>query len=217
MPEVRKRVELVREYRLASKRDATKRLADYPSLFGEIRQPDSNYVLIPLHSSEYRKYIPMAFFDKWHIANNSCAMLPNATLYNFGVLMSIMHMAWTRQICGRLTGRYRYSSNIVYNNFPWPEIVAGERKLRVEKAAQKILDARAKFPESTLADLYDTSTMPKVLVDAHKELDEAVDRCYRLQPFDSELGRLEYLFSLYRKYTEPLIAMSENKRRRKRN
>ena len=143
-------------------------------------------------------------------------MLPNATLYHFGVLTSIMHMAWTRQVCGRIKSDYRYSNNIVYNNYPWAETVTEEQKVRVEKAAQNVLDARTKFPGSTLADLYDPSTMPKVLVGAHKELDEAVDRCYRPQPFDSELERLEFLFSLYRKYTEPMMSMFEKKNKRSR-
>ena len=118
-------------------------------------------------------------------------------------------MAWTRQVCGRIKSDYRYSNNIVYNNFPWPESVSEEQKARVEKAAQNVLDAREKFPDSTLADLYDPATMPKALVDAHRSLDEAVDRCYRSQPFSSELERLEFLFGLYRKYTEPLTLMTE--------
>jgi hypothetical protein len=205
LPEVKKRVDAVKIYRAASKREATRKLADYPSLFGEIRQPDSSFVLIPLHSSENRKYIPMAFFDKSHITNNSCATLPNASLYHFGILQSAMHMAWTRQVCGRLEGRYRYSNNIVYNNFPWPESPKPVQVKRVETAAQKVLDSRAKFPGSTLADLYDPSAMPKMLVDAHRELDSAVDACYRSKAFKNELERLVFLFELYKKYTEPLL------------
>jgi len=216
LPAVMKRLDGVREFRKASKKEQTVELARLPYLFAEIRQPDSDFVLIPLHSSENRKYIPMAFFDKGHIVNNSCAMLPNATLYHFGILTSTMHMAWTRQVCGRIKSDYRYSNNIVYNNFPWPESVTDEQKERVMRVAQNVLDARKKFPDSTLADLYDPMAMPKVLVDAHRELDNAVDRCYRPQPFNSELERLEFLFELYQKYTEPLMLLTETATKRTR-
>ncbi len=216
IPEIKKRVDAVREYRLTSKREATKKLADYPYLFGEIRQPNSNYVLVPLHSSENRIYVPFSFFDKKVIANNSCAIMPNATLYHFGVLTSQMHMAWMRAVCGRLEGRYRYSNNIVYNNFPWAAEVSERQKEKVEQAAQAVLDARKKFPDSSLADLYDPSAMPKVLVDAHRALDKAVDQCYRREPFKSELERLEFLFGLYRQYTAPLSAALESKPKKNR-
>lgn len=216
LPEVMKRINGVKEFRKASKKAQTVELADTPYLFAEIRQPKSDFVLIPIHSSENRKYIPIAFFDKNHVVNNSCSMLPNATLYHFGVLTSSMHMAWTRQVCGRLESRYRYSNNIVYNNYPWPESITEEQKSKVETAAQSVLDAREQFPDSTLADLYDPTTMPKVLVDAHRKLDEAVDRCYRPQVLNSELERLEFLFTLYRKYTEPLMLMTEKKTKRSR-
>lgn len=209
LPEVMKRINAVRDFRMTSKKAQTVELAETPYLFAEIRQPKSDYVLIPIHSSENRKYIPMAFFNKNSIVNNSCAMVPNATLYHFGVLTSLMHMAWVRQVCGRLESRYRYSNKIVYNNFPWAENVLDEQKEKVANAAQSVLDARARFPDSSLADLYDPSTMPKALVDAHRKLDEAVDRCYRPQPFNSELERLEFLFALYRKYTEPLTLAVE--------
>lgn len=209
MPEIMKRVEAVRKYRLASKRDATKKLAEQPTLFGEIRQPDSNYVLIPRHSSENRRYIPMAFFDKRHIASDSCITLPRATLYHFGILTSAMHMAWMRQVCGRIKSDYRYSSSLVYNNFPWPENPTPTQKQRVERAVQSVLDARAKFPNATLADLYDPDAMPKPLLEAHKALDAAIDACYRKKAFKSELERLEFLFAIYRRYTEPLIEAAE--------
>jgi hypothetical protein len=205
LPEVSQRVKNVRTFRLASKKAATVRLADVPYLFAEIRQPDSDYVLIPRHSSENRKYIPMAFFSKENIAGDSCITLPQATLYHFGVLMSAMHMAWTRQVCGRIKGDYRYSNNIVYNNYPWPLESAPAQRQRVEQAAQTVLDARAQFPGATLADLYDPLAMPKSLVNAHKKLDAAVDACYRSKSFKSELERLEFLFDLYRQYTEPLL------------
>lgn len=215
LPEVMKRINGVKEFRKASKKAQTVELAETPYLFAEIRQPKSDFVLIPIHSSENRKYIPMAFFDKENIVNNSCAMLPNATLYHFGILTSTMHMAWTRQVCGRIKSDYRYSNNIVYNNFPWAESVTEEQKEKISKAAQAVLNAREQFPDSTLADLYDPSTMPKVLVDAHKKLDEVVDKSYRPQAFNSELERLEFLFNLYRKYTEPLNLMMEKKGKKK--
>lgn len=202
---INERVEMVKMSRLDSKRQTTRKLAKTPYLFGEIRQPETDYLLIPGVSSERRQYIPIGFLDKNTIASNLAYIVPNANLYDFGVLTSMMHMAWTRQVCGRLKGDYRYSNNIVYNNFPWPEKPNAAKIKRVEEAAQKVLDCRAKFPESTLADLYDPISMPKMLVDAHRELDTAVDACYRSKAFTSELERLEFLFELYKKYTEPLI------------
>jgi hypothetical protein len=205
LPEIMKRVESVRIYRSESGRAATRKLADYPALFGEVRQPQSDYVAIPLHSSEHRKYVPMGFFTKDHILNNSCSAVPNASLYHFGVLTSDMHMTWMRQVCGRLKSDYRYSNNLVYNNFPWPEVPSPMQIERVNKAAQRVLDIRAEFADSTLADLYDPDAMPKQLLDSHRALDTAVDLCYRPVAFKTELERLKFLFDLYRKYTEPLI------------
>jgi len=200
LPEVMRRVGNVRAFRLASKKAATVRLADSPTLFAEIRQPRSDYVLFPRHSSENRHFIPIAFFESEYIVSDSCASVPGATLYHFGVLTSTMHMAWMRQVCGRLKGDYRYSNNIVYNNFPWPEDPSPTQLERVERAAQAVLDARARFSTSTLADLYDPLAMPKVLVDAHRALDLAVDACYRSQPFRTEQERLQFLFALYGHY-----------------
>lgn len=215
IPEIKKRVDAVREYRLSSKREATKKLANYPYLFGEIRQPKNNYVLIPRHSSENRIYIPFAFFSKESIASDSCITLPDATLYHFGILTSQMHMAWVRAVCGRIKSDYRYSNNIVYNNFPWAMNVSEKQKERVEKSAQAVLDARKEYPDSSLADLYDPSAMPKNLVDAHRALDKAVDLCYRPEAFKTELERLEFLFALYRQYTEPMNAAMDEKKKRK--
>ena len=131
--------------------------------------------------------------------------MPNAKIYHFGVLTSEMHMAWVRQVCGRLKSDFRYSNKLVYNNFPWPENPTEKQKQAVEEAAQAVLDAREAFPDQTLADLYDPLTMPKELRDAHRHLDRAVDRCYRKHPFDSERKRVEFLFDLYQKLTAPLI------------
>lgn len=132
-------MQAVREFRSESKRGATKKLAEVPYLFDEIRQPESDYVLIPLHSSEQRRYVPIAFFTKDFILNNSCAALPNATRCHFGVLTCAMHMAWMRQVCGRLESRYL--NNLVYNNFPFPVEPTPEQQTRIENAAQAILDA----------------------------------------------------------------------------
>ncbi|HEX8142007.1 MAG TPA: DNA methyltransferase [Pyrinomonadaceae bacterium] len=216
MPEILKRVDKVKAHRLASSRETTRRLANHPTLFGEIRQPESNYILIPSVSSERRRYIPIGFMPPTVIASNLCLIIPSATLYHFGVLTSQMHMAWMRQVCGRLESRYRYSNNLVYNNFPFPSEPNAKQTERVERAAQAILDARARFPEATLADLYDPNTMPKELLDAHRANDEAVDACYGSRRFKSDLERLEFLFDLYRQYTDPLTQLAEKETRRAR-
>lgn len=215
-PEVMKRVNAVREFRLKSPKAATVKFANTPYLFTEIRQPESDYLLMPLVSSENRVYVPTGFLSKEIVATNLASIIPNATLYHFGVISSMMHMAWMRAVCGRLEGRYRYSNNIVYNNFPWAAEVSEKQKEKVEQAAQAVLDARKHFPDSSLADLYDPSAMPKALVDAHRALDKAVDTCYRREPFKSELERLEFLFTLYRRYTEPMNLAMEEKPKRKR-
>ena len=148
----------------------------------------------------------MGFFTKEDIANNSCHIVPNGTLYNFGVLMSTMHMAWVKYTCGRLESRFRYSKDIVYNNYPWPKEPSDKNKKDVESKAQKVLDVRLEFPNSSLADLYDPLTMPPKLVKAHQALDKAVDLCYRPQAFVNETTRIEYLFELYNEYTMPLLS-----------
>ncbi len=202
---IRSRIDSVRKYRLDSNRETTRKLADYSMLFAEIRQPESDYLLIPGVSSENRRYIPIGFLDKDTIASDLARTLPNADLYCFGVITSMMHMTWVKYVCGRLESRYRYSNSIVYNNYPWPEHVTDKQKESVEAAAQRVLDARAEFPGSSLADLYDPLTMPPALVKAHQALDKAVDLCYRPQPFASETKRIEYLFELYDKYTAGLF------------
>jgi len=203
--EVHRRVKAVRDYRAASKRAATKELAKYPALFGEIRQPTANFVLIPRHSSETRRYIPVSYFNPEFIVSDSCLFLSDASLFHFGVLTSAMHMAWVKQVCGRIKSDYRYSVKLVYNNYPWPTGATKKQRAAVEKAAQVVLDARAKYPTSTLADLYDPLTMPAPLLKAHQALDRAVDRCYRPDPFPSDRHRVEYLFALYEKITAPLL------------
>ena len=214
---IAQRVEEVKKIRSQSSRDSTKKLADFPALFGENRQPDSNYIIIPLHSSENRKYIPIGLFDKDNIVANSCSCIPNATLYLFGILTSEMHITWVKYVCGRLKSDYRYSNTIVYNNYPFPENVNEKQKQKVETAAQAVLDTRLKYPDSSLADLYDPLTMPPDLVKAHQILDKAVDLCYRPQPFVNELNRIEFLFSLYEALNAPLLKPEKKKRTKKSN
>ncbi len=215
MPEVMGRVEQVKKFRAASKAKSTR---DYPyhTLFRQVTQPDSDYILVPRHSSENRKYIPLGFFTKDEIVADSCLAIPDATLYHFGILTSQMHVAWMKTVCGRLESRFRYSKDIVYNNYPWPKDASDKQTAAVEAAAQRVLDTRAKYPDSSLADLYDPLTMPPDLAKAHNALDKAVDKCYRGAAFGSETERLEYLFGLYSEYTKPLIkAEPKPKRRRK--
>jgi hypothetical protein len=206
MPAIRARVQAVRAYRLRSNRATTRDLADTPYLFGEIRQPTQNYVLVPRHSSESRRYVPIAFFDPGSIVADSCCAVPNGTLYHFGILTSQMHMGWMRQVCGRIKSDYRYSTKLVYNNFPFPGDVSQQLRNRVTVAAQGVLDARLEFPDESLANLYNINTMPANLVQAHRNLDRAVDRCYRGRAFNSELDRLEFLFERYRQLVQPLNA-----------
>lgn len=207
LPAIYKRVQAVKKHREASDRGATNKLAATPHLFGEIRQPNSDYIFVPLTSSENRDYIPFDFINKKYIANNSCSLVPKATLYHFGVLTSQMHMTWMRYVCGRLESRYRYSNEIVYNNFPWPNNVSKKLKDSVETAAQKVLDIRKEYINkgSSLVDLYDTTAMPVELHKAHQALDKAVDKCYRDSLFTTEPKRIEFLFELYDTYTSGMF------------
>jgi hypothetical protein len=214
LPHVMARIEAVKIYRSKSSRAATRKLSQLPMLFGEIRQPDSDYILIPRHSSENRKYIPFGFFGKDSIVSDSCLSIPNTTLFHFGILQSEMHMTWVKYVCGRIKSDFRYSNTLVYNNFPWPESLPKQKIKGVEKLAEQVLKVRERYPESSLADLYDPLTMPADLVRAHQDLDKFVDTCYRPQPFDTEMQRIEFLFELYKKYTQPLFG-SEKKIKRK--
>ncbi len=203
LPILRSKIEDVKSFRLASKKAQTKELADQPMLFGEIRQPTKGrYILIPLHTSEYRKYVPMGFLPYTFIVHNSCSIVENATTYHFGVLNSAMHMAWMSHVCGRLESRYRYSNDIVYNNYPWPNNPTPIQIQTVKECVKGVLDARNNHSQASLADLYDPLRMPRDLFTAHKKLDVAVDRCYRSRgKFNSNLERIEFLFDLYDKYT----------------
>lgn len=177
VPPVYEAVEKVKELRNNSNREATRKLADIPMLFGEIRQPDGDYLVIPCHSSEKRRYIPVGYVDKNVICSNANILVPNANLYSFGVLMSNVHNSWMRIVSGRIKSDYRYSVKIVYNNFPWPNPTK-EQKEKIEKTAQAILDARELYPDSSLADLYDELTMPVELRKAHQANDVAVMEAY---------------------------------------
>lgn len=214
LKEVHKRVENVKNLRLKSTRLATQKLAAFPTLFGEIRQPKNEYILIPLTSSENRRYIPMGFFSADFILNNTCASVDNASLLEFGILQSEIHMTWVKYTCGRLESRYRYSNEVVYNNYPWPKDPSEKNKKNVEVKAQKVLDVRLEFPESSLAELYHPLTMPPKLVKAHQALDKAVDLCYRPQAFTNETTRIEYLFDLYNQYTAPLLNEKKTKKKK---
>lgn len=201
LPLVMERIQKVKEFRSNSPKKATKEYR-YHHLFQEIRQPSSNYLLIPCTTSENRDYIPMSFFTKEDIVNASCQFIPDATLYHLGILQSKMHLVWMKTVCGRLGNGYCYSAEIVYNNFPWPKDISEEHKQKIEVAAQKVLDARAAWPNSTLAELYNPLTMPENLLKAHHALDTLVDRAYQKQPFQSEMERIQFLFTLYQQYIE---------------
>ena len=177
LPLLKKHIESTLEFRLKSTKAATKKYADYPYRFMEVRQPCSTYILIPRHSSESRRYIPFGFMSPNIICGDANSMIPNATVYHFGVLISNVHMAWVRAVCGRLEMRYRYSNDVVYNNFPWPSPTEAQ-KAKIEQTAQSILDARALYPDSSLADLYDDLTMPPELRKAHQANDRAVMDAY---------------------------------------
>lgn len=199
------RIENIRQYRLNSTKEATRRDAETPTLFQEIRHPNSEYIIVPRVSSENRRYVPIGFVTPEIIVNDSVQIIPNATLYHFGILTSNVHMAWMRVVCGRLKSDYRYSKDIVYNNFPWPTPTE-EQKQKIEQTAQVILDARAKHPESSLADLYDEVTMPPELRKAHKENDKAVMQAYgfnaTILSSDNESQIVAELFRLYQTIIE---------------
>ena len=197
LPLLRERIEGVRRFRLASKKEATRKYAELPFLFMEIRQPKRPYLAIPEVSSINRKYIPMSFFEPNVITNSKLRMIEGANLYHFGVLQSAMHMTWTRQVCGRLRLDFQYSNDVVYNNFVWPQDPRHQDVQIVSKAAEEILAIREQHPRSSLADLYDLLAMPKDLLDAHKRLDKAVDRCYRREAFKTDAERLRFLFERY--------------------
>lgn len=193
---IMKRVEEVKNYRASSTRKATAELAEVPYRFGEVRQPDTEYILVPRHGSFKRIYTPMGFFSPSIICGDHNLLIPNSGLLHFGIISSLMHNSWLRSVGGRIKNDPRYSASIVYNNFPWPKI-SDTQKRRIEESAQAILDARDKYPDSNLADLYDPLAMPQELRKAHHENDRAVDAAYGRRKFNTEAERVGYLFELY--------------------
>ena len=206
MPLVMERIKNVKEFREKSSSKPTRDIAKYPTKFHIENFPENNYLLIPRVSSERRIYIPIGFMDKNTIAGDSCLIVQNAELYHFGVLTSIMHMVWVKYVCGRLKSDYRYSKDIVYNNFPWPLELSEDIRTSIEIRAKGVLSARAQFPDSSLADLYDPLTMPKALIDAHNKLDLEVDKAYGVKKNElkNESERIKFLFKMYEKYIDNL-------------
>jgi putative type II restriction endonuclease len=192
------RIHKVKEFRLSSSRPQTKKLADIPWLFGEIRQPNSDMLVIPKVSSQTRRYIPIDFVDKNTIVSGSALIIPEAGLYEFGVLMSNIHNAWMRAVAGRMKSDYQYSGNIVYNNFPWP-VISDIQKKKIEKTAQEIINARNKYPNESLATLYDDTVMPIELLTAHRNNNRAVMEAYGFDIKMSESDCVYELIQLYKK------------------
>lgn len=205
MPECMKRVEAVRNFRLASKRASTLKLADIPTRFQTENMPCNNYIVIPEVSSQRRRYIPIGFMTPNIFSSNKLRLMPNATLYHLGILTSNVHMAWMRTTCGRLKSDYDYSIKIVYNNFPWPTPTDAQ-KAKIEQTAQAILDARALYPDSSLADLYDEVTMPPELRKAHQNNDRAVMQAYGITKehpaYSSESACVVQLMKMYQALTQ---------------
>ena len=231
-PEVMQRLQAVKAFRLKSTKGKTQEQAATPALFSEIRQPVSNYLLIPRHSSENRDYVPFGFFDSDNVVADSCFCVPNASAFHFGIISSAMHMAWMSYTCGRIKSDFRYSNTVVYNNFPWPELPKNESKMAIagvsiaytaiENAAKTVLDERAKHQTgdspASLADLYDPLTMPPALLKAHQKLDAAVDKAYEAsggkKAYKSDAERVAFLFDLYQRMTSLLPADAGKPKRR---
>ncbi len=213
-PEIKKRTEAVKKMRLASTDKETLKDAETPYLFQKIRQTDQSYLLIPRVSSENRQFVPIGHLPADVICGDANFMLPNATLFHFGLLCSTMHNAWMRTVCGRLKSDYRYSNTIVYNNFPWPPTPNTEQQRKIEIAAQAILDARqlevdrcsAQQQKCSLADLYSPGNMPLELIKAHAQLDKAVDAAYHYKGSKDDAARVAFLFGLYQALIAPEIA-----------
>jgi hypothetical protein len=219
MPHVLKRVEGVRAMRETSTKAATVALASTPTLFGEIRQPKSKrYLAIPKVSSERRQFIPIGYLDSDVICGDKIFFVDDASLFTFGVLTSTMHNAWMRYTCGRLKSDYSYSNTIVYNNYPWPgfagEPLSDKHRTAIEQAAQCVLDARAQFASSSLADLYDPLTMPPALLKAHQKLDAAYQPSGGKKSYASDAERVAFLFELYQRITSLLPAPAAKKTRK---
>jgi len=207
-PRIMDRIDTNRNFRLSSNRPQTVALADTPTLFGEIRQPQNRYLFVPKVSSENRSYMPVGLCDPLIIASGSGLVVDGAKVYHFGLIQSVMHMSWMRAVCGRMKSDYQYSAMIVYNNFPWPEL-GDSQKNTIEAAAQGVLDARKAHPDASLADLYDPLTMPLDLVKAHQVLDRAVDLAYGYKGASTDAARVAFLFERYRELTSDSKRASE--------
>jgi hypothetical protein len=206
------KVKKCKTFRESSKTLSVSSKSSTPYLFGDIRQPKSRYILFPRVSSCKRKYLPIDYIDSDVILADSAYGLPNATLFMFGILQSAMHNCWIRTIAGRLKSDYRYSNNLVYNNFPWPEKPNEKQIKAIELASKSVLDARLQFPKSSLAELYNPDTFQLPLLKAHNELDKAVDLAYRPQAFTSEANRMVFLFELHEKYIADLLNLQPSKK-----
>lgn len=228
VPLVTARLRAVQKFRLDSARAATRDLATEPGQFAFVSHVEAPFLIVPSVSSERRQFIPIGFAPPNLIVSNLCLAVYDAGIFHFGVLSSTMHNAWVRYTCGRLKSDYRYSNTVVYNNFPWPDLgsnqpvaQAGRAQAAIEIAAQAVLDNRALFPDSSLADLYDPLSMPPALVKAHQKLDAAVDTAYALgggkKTWKNDAERVAYLFELYQKYTSLLPAAAGPKRKRAAN
>lgn len=214
LPTVRQRMQRVREFRSARSRVGTLAIADYPTRYNVEVIPDRPFLVVPKTSSERREYVPVGWLQPPTIPSDLVFALLDADLWHFGVLTSRTHMAWLRHIGGRLKSDYRYSIGLVYNAFPWPEASEAQRQ-RVRALAQAVLDARALFPGSTLADLYDADVMRPELRRAHRQLDAAVDRLYRSAAFSGDRERVEHLFGLYESSVAPLTAVAPRRATRR--
>ena len=201
MPKCLERVQNVREFRLASSSAGTRKIADKPTRFHVENMPIGNYILIPKVSSEKRRYSPIGFMDDSALCSDLVFITNSSTLYDFGILTSNVHMAWMRAVCGRLEMRYRYSKDIVYNNYPWPS-PNDEQKRKIEKTAKAILDARANYPDCSYADLYDIRSMPFDLLRAHQENDRAVMQAYGFSTKMTESECVAELMKMYSKFVE---------------
>ena len=207
------RIEKVKIHRINSTRTETKVLANIPYSFGEIRHQATDSIIIPRHTSETRLYIPIDFLDDSKIIADSAMAIYSAQPWHFAIVSSRMHMVWVRSVGGKIKTDYRYSAKLCYNTFPFPDISL-KQKENLNLYVFAILDERAKYPEKTMAQLYNPSTMPKGLKQAHRELDEAIEKCYRLQPFATDTERLEYLFRLYEEMVKKDTLFAGQKKKR---
>jgi hypothetical protein len=212
MPLVLERIKLVKEFRLKSISKPTQKLAETPTKFHVVNIPLKEYLIMPEIALNKRKYFTVGYENKNVLSSNLVKLMPDGTLFHFGILSSLMFISWFKSVGGQLGNQHRFSKDIVYNNYPWPDNPNDKQVKSIETAAQKVLDARLQFSNSSLADLYDPLTMPPTLTKAHNDLDKAVDLAYRQQPFTSEANRMVFLFELYEKYTADLFSKAKPKK-----